>query len=324
MKIAFTICSNNYWAQAKILFQSLADTNPDYTLVFGLVDKKVNEIDYTIARKDINVVEVLELNILEEYNIFEKYNIIELNTSVKASYIKWIKKTYPEAEIIFYFDPDIKVLSLLSEIEIELKSKSIVLTPHIYKSIPVDDSFPNESLFLNYGIFNLGFIGISFYDQEIYDFLNWWEERLMKQCFMDLNNGVFVDQLPINYVPIFYPKMTKILFHDGMNVAPWNLHERRISLRDGVYYANEKKLIFFHFSNIRFEKGKHPNYSRYEIYPVLEELHETYRKELKENCFIELKALPCCYKVKPLRRPMWQQIIKGITPPILMKMLKNL
>lgn len=322
MKIAFTICSNNYFAQAKVLLQSIANTNSNYTLVLGLVDKKADAIDYTIKNGNVSIIEVSLLDIPKEYNIFKKYNIIELNTSVKASYIKWIKKNYPEAEQILYFDPDIKVFSSLKELEAELKVNSIVLTPHIYKPIPIDAFYPSESSFLNHGIFNLGFIGISFQNNQVYDFLDWWEERLMKQCFIDQKHGIFVDQLPVNYAPIFYREITKILFHDGMNVAPWNLHERKISIRNNEYCANEDNLVFFHFSSICFDQGKHPAYNRYDLYPILEELHEVYRKDLKENRFLELKSFPCYYKLKPVRRPLWKQILKGITPPIVMRVLK--
>ena len=319
MKIAFTICSNNYWSQSKVLFSSLINTNPDYVLILGLIDKRSKNINYSINNEDITVIEVSNLVIPGGYNIFKNYNIIELCTAVKASYFKWIKKTYPEAEIILYFDPDIKVFSSLNDIEIELRHKSLVLTPHVYKPIPIDNRVvPNETLFLSYGIYNLGFIGISFQDQEVYDFLNWWEERLMKICYLDAGRGIYVDQLPINLAPVFYPKITSILFHYGMNAAPWNLHERQISLKNNEYYSNEDKLVFFHFSYIRFEKGKHPFYNRYELYPVLEELHENYRAELKENQFFEFKNMPCAYKLKSVY-PKGKRILRWIIPPIFFK-----
>ena len=77
-KIAFTICSNNYVAQAKVLFHSLYQTNPDYKLVLGLVDKMTTKINYTMEDTHIEVVEVEKLGIPDEHNIYKKYNIIEL------------------------------------------------------------------------------------------------------------------------------------------------------------------------------------------------------------------------------------------------------
>jgi len=325
MKIAFTICSNNYWAQAKVLFKSLHETNPDYKLVLGLVDKKHKEVDYTIDGEElVDIVEVSQLNIPDKFNIFQKYNIIELNTAVKPSYIKWIKEKYVEAEVVLYFDPDIKIFSSLFDIESSLRDKSIVLTPHIYNPIPNDNLNPTESVFLNYGVFNLGFIGISFKNRKVFDFLDWWENHLMIQCFINPSYGIFVDQLPINHAPIFFPDITQILFNYGMNAAPWNLHERQITLQDGKYYANKDLLIFFHFSNIHFSKGKHPIYNRYEIYPVLENLYEKYRSELIKNSFLELKSMRCFYKVQPVKMNLFSRIMKNLTPPGIVKIVKKI
>ena len=39
MKIAFTICSLNYFSQALSLGESLKKTNPQYEFIIGLVDK---------------------------------------------------------------------------------------------------------------------------------------------------------------------------------------------------------------------------------------------------------------------------------------------
>jgi hypothetical protein len=225
--------------------------------------------------------------------------------------MKWIKATF-NADMILYFDPDIKVFSSLAYIEGELEKYAVVLTPHIYKPISEDEFFPPEKLFLQYGIYNLGFIGISFINNEVFDFLEWWEERLMKHCFIDIRNGLFVDQLPITFVTVFFSTISKVLFHYGLNVAPWNLHEREISMRNSEYYSNGDKLVFFHFSNICFSDGKHPVYNRYEVYPVLEQLFEQYRQELLDNSFHELKSLKPYYRLRPIEEGLFRRIGKFI------------
>ncbi|MDR0604809.1 MAG: hypothetical protein LBG80_10945 [Bacteroidales bacterium] len=310
-KIAFTICSNNYVAQANVLFRSLFRTNPDYKLILGLVDKINPNIEYGVDGVMVEVVEVENLDITVEYDIFHKYNIVELNTSVKASYIKWIKK-FRDADIILYFDPDIKVFSSFSIIENSLREKSIILTPHILNPIPLDDLWPNENLFLTRGIYNLGFIGVSFTDKRVFDFLDWWEERLMKQCFDYISKGLFVDQLPVTLVSVFFHEIVKVLFHYGMNAAPWNLHERVLTLKDSKYYFNNDELIFYHFSYISLKKRKHNMYNRYENYPLLEEFYEGYIEELKQNCYFERKNIECYYKVKSHKVPIYKKIISKV------------
>src|SRR5687767_2306890 len=113
MKIAFTICSNNYLAHAKVLIATLFEHNPDYKFIVGLVDQKSDLIDYDFDDR-LEVIPIDELDLNKMYSIYDKYNIIELNTSVKASYFKKIKQTFPEASLIIYFDPDIAIFTTLS------------------------------------------------------------------------------------------------------------------------------------------------------------------------------------------------------------------
>ena len=78
--------------------------------------------------------------------------------------------------------------------------------------------------------------------------LRWWEDRLRDHCRIDLVNGLFVDQLWFNLVPIYFPS-AHVLRHPGVNVAFWNLHERKISADHTITFAGETHpLILFHFS----------------------------------------------------------------------------
>ena len=45
-------------------------------------------------------------------------------------------------------------------IEKEFKDNEILVVPHINTPIELDGKIPGENLFLKYGIYNLGFIGI--------------------------------------------------------------------------------------------------------------------------------------------------------------------
>ena len=60
MKIAFTICSLNYFAQALSLGESLSKTNPHYKYVIGLVDRPDCEtcMDWKVGQYDLNCVNI--------------------------------------------------------------------------------------------------------------------------------------------------------------------------------------------------------------------------------------------------------------------------
>ena len=62
MKIAFTLCSINYLAQAKTLGDSLLTHNPEYTFIVGLVDKLIP--DARLQSFPYQLVQVSDMDLL--------------------------------------------------------------------------------------------------------------------------------------------------------------------------------------------------------------------------------------------------------------------
>ncbi len=131
MKIAFTICSNNYFSQAKTLSDTLILHNPEYYFYIIIVDELLQEKKYCINVKTeiIPISSILESSRLNE--LINKFNIIELNTAVKASCFKFLKQLNPNHKFIFYFDPDIMVFNSFTQLESYYDSYDIILTPHV-------------------------------------------------------------------------------------------------------------------------------------------------------------------------------------------------
>ena len=300
-KIAFTICSNNYLAQAKTLADSLVEHNPDYKFIIGLVDEFSDEIDYNLFQPH-EIIPIKNIGIGGFETISNKFNIIELNTAVKASFFKYIFKRFKDLSYTYYFDPDLMFFESLKQLDNEFMDSNILLTPHINTPIPIDDSDPHENLFLNYGIYNLGFIGVKRSDTS-FKFLDWWEERTLNFGFINVKKGFFVDQLWINLVPLFFNKV-KILKEYGYNAAPWNLHERKQieNRQDGFYMKDGSKLLFFHFSSFNYRKPKviSKYYSRYTFdnCPDLIPVYKDYNEKLISNKVDELSKIKCVYMVE--------------------------
>ena len=127
MKIAFTLCSNSFLAQAKTLGDSLLLHNPDYKFIIGLVDNKNSEIDYSFFKPhEIIPANLLRLNDFEQ--MWKNYLLVELITSLKPFYFSYILNEYSEADSVIYFDPDIMIFNKLSDIEMGLTENSFILT----------------------------------------------------------------------------------------------------------------------------------------------------------------------------------------------------
>lgn len=296
MKIAFTLCSNNYFAQALLLGQSFLLHNPEFEFYVGLIDEKSEQINYNQFNINILPIAQIESDILD---LALKYNIVELNTAVKPHYfLHFIEKF--NAKVVFYLDPDIYVYQNFKPLEEYLQVDDILLTPHILKPIPIDGKTPFENDFLNFGLYNLGFIALKVNDNTI-NMLNWWKKRTYQYGYHNLAKGLFVDQLWINLVPILFGKC-KIIDHPGYNIGPWNLHERFLSIKNDSYFVNiDFQLYFYHFSNYNPANPSkiHTVFTRYDFEnrPDLVNIYKDYTKLLLNNNFFELKKIPCFYVV---------------------------
>ena len=298
MNVIFTLCSNNYLAHAKTLGDSVIAHNPSYIFIIGLVDKKDQRIDYTSFSPHI-IILVEDIGIEKFDELPKKYNIIEFNTCVKPSYFKFIFNNYKEVRNVFYVDPDIMLFNNFTELENLLFKYDILITPHILSPITYDGLYPSENLFLNYGLYNLGFIGVNRNTVTEFKFLDWWETRTLNLGFNDTVNGYFVDQLWINFVPLFF-KNVKILRDFGYNVAPWNLHERTVIFRNNQFtLSGDDKFYFFHFSSYNYREpqkmSKYYDRYKFENFPELKELYNEYHNNLIKNEVQFLSKISCYY-----------------------------
>jgi len=306
MKIAFTICSLNYFAQALSLGESLNKMNPQYQYVIGLVDKldelyKTEDKELISLVEKSNIIEIEKLDIPEFDSFCLKYDIVELNTAVKPYYFEYIFQNTKDLEYIIYFDPDIIVYSNLNELDKKLENYNFVITPHIISPLNDDGLMIDEKQINNTGLYNAGFLCIK-KSEESQRFINWWKERLSKYCYICFDEGLFVDQIWINFLPILFEK-TLIEKDLGYNVAFWNLHERCIGFENDQYYINNKEtdLKFYHFSGFQLDSpniiSKHQNRFDFErredIMPLFNDYTYLLNKYLY-NKFIKLE----CYYVK--------------------------
>lgn len=314
MTLAFTICSINYLAQACTLGKSLRQTNPDYQYIIGLVDKLSEARLPPELMPSFPMVEVDTIGIPDFSAMCDRYDITELNTAVKPFFIDYFYTKYPTASEVIYFDPDIIVFQPLTALNEALTQYSLVVTPHTCSPTP-DWERPNEQHHLNTGIFNLGFIGLR-NDATARQFVNWWKDRLVYECRIDLCAGLFVDQHWVNFAPIYYDHVL-VEQHRGYNVAYWNLHERFLAQdNSGTWRVNKpteqegerpgdllsEPLQFFHFSG--YDPYRPDEISRYQTRytfqqrPDTRPLFDLYREQLLANHNDQYRPYPCVY-IKP-------------------------
>lgn len=102
-------------------------------------------------------------------------------------------------ERVVYLDPDIRLYAPITPILDALQESNVVLTPHLITRGPTEQESIERDL-LRTGAYNLGFVAVRA-GTVGESFLDWWSEKLVEQCLVDLPAGLFVDQKWIDRAP---------------------------------------------------------------------------------------------------------------------------
>ncbi|WP_430406166.1 hypothetical protein [Fluviicola sp.] len=297
MKAAFTICSLNYLSLAMTLKKSIRKTNPELPFFIFLADK----LNGVVSDESIIEIETIQIPEAEFKTLTETYNIIEFNTALKPFIIEFLDREKGFTSLI-YLDPDIVVYQHLDAVWNELADSEFILTPHMIEPIQTKELDYLTLGTINTGVFNLGFIGLQITESSR-KFISWWKNHLLHYGHNNILNGEFYDQKVMNLLPVYSDK-TVISRNFGLNVAEWNLHERKLSKVDGNFFVNEHHpLIFFHFSGVKMTTAaensqKNSQFKRTQS-DQLSELLSDYIASNIENGFEQLKNIPCHYKLRP-------------------------
>jgi glycosyltransferase involved in cell wall biosynthesis len=322
----YTICTQSYLGYAGVLAESLAQTNDGLRLAVVLVDgDESSKLDFA----DVILPTDLPLGGETEFHRMATiYDVVELSTALKPWAFQYLFERYDEP--VLYLDPDIQVFASLSDIGELATQHGIVLNPHTTEPLPRDGLMPSERDLLISGTYNLGFLGVG---KSGAPFLDWWADRLRRDCVHAVEEGYFVDQKWIDLVPSYFPHY--VLRDPGCNVAYWNLPNRNVQNGSGPYLVDGVPLRFFHFSGFNADKphllskyqGDNPRI-RLSDHPALAALCRDYAKQLRKQEHTRYTRVPYRYDtaangmklVKAIRRVYRRELLrieaKGQTPAL--------
>ncbi|HEX9944072.1 MAG TPA: glycosyltransferase [Thermoanaerobaculia bacterium] len=291
--LACTIVANNYLAYARAFTRSFLERHPQGKVCVLIVDRP--QPGHRYEDEPFAVTFADQLGIPGFPHFAFRYSILELNTAVKPYFLLHLHRTLG-CDRACYFDPDILVLGDLAELYERLGNVDAVLTPHLTAPLE-DDRVPSEREILLSGLYNLGFLGISFNERTL-PFLDWWSRRLYRDCLHDVARGLFVDQRWMDFAPSFLPRV-EILRDPGYNAAYWNLAHRTISGREGEWSVNGAPLRFFHFSGYDFRRpeliSKFQNRFTFSDRPDVLPLFRLYDESIQREGQGEVQEFPYQY-----------------------------
>ena len=280
---AFTSINLNYVDKASTLWQSMSKYSSSIEIHTFIVEPGLSmasnleiceQLNSTGILGEVHSIFDLEENWME---ILQDRSVVEACTSIKASGAKFLLDM--KSDVVLYFDPDMLIMASLDELLDQVSGAAFSLTPHLLNPPKSELGIAWNEIggSMKYGIFNLGFFGVTNSPEGI-SILNWWNSRLITYCYARPEEGIFTDQKWFDNAPAYFPDCN-ILRNPGYNVAPWNIEERFLTLQDDLFFANDAALVFFHFSSFdkpeligmlkRFDKSK-----------LSLELLDLYKKEL--------------------------------------------
>jgi hypothetical protein len=249
-----TIIALNYLPQAIVLLESTRDVYPEIEFYVLITDATHREIPNL---PNAHVLLPEDLDILPDWLLEMRsyYDTVEFATSLKPFLLSTL--LVDNVRTVTFLDPDILLISELTDGFEGAENLGIALTPIRLTPSDVNAENFSELSFLQYGIFNLGFIAVGHNGKPM---LKWWSERLRWYATRYPLDHVFTDQKWINFVPALFP--CEILRNPGYNFTQWNIDERPLHWVGDVIYAGDSPLVFIHFSQMSgaLAKGKKTKY----------------------------------------------------------------
>ena len=287
---ACTIIAKNYLAQARVLADSFLEHNPGSSFTVLVIDDTDGYFDP--AGERFTVLTPRDIDCQPFWRMAARYELLELSTAVKPWLLR--QQLRAGAKSITYLDPDIQVFGPLEALHERAIRHGLVLTPHNTRPIPDDGRRPTQIDIMIAGVYNLGYVSVAG-RPDIDELLDWWCERLTRDCRVDPVYGYFVDQRWFDLAPGFV-RSHSIVREPEYNVAYWNAHSRQLTGDNGGYAVDGRPLAFFHFSG--FDPATPHVLSRHQTrmdlddLPVLRQICAEYAERVTASGYREARHWP--------------------------------
>jgi len=147
----------------------------------------------------------------------------------------------PDINTITYIDADLEFLGSPEAIFSEARDASVIITPHRFSKNIVDAE--------KYGLYNVSWLTFN-KTRESEACLKWYKQACLTWCYDFIEGDKFADQKYLNMFPVYF-RGVHIIRNQGCGVAPWNLNDSHVFIRNNNVFVNDDKLIFYHAHNVK-------------------------------------------------------------------------
>ncbi|CAN5521827.1 hypothetical protein BH24ACT4_BH24ACT4_20450 [soil metagenome] len=238
-----TVATRNYLADARLAARSFVDHHPGSRFTILVVDGD-RAPAATWTHRDVELVTPSQLGFPEDELLAMAaiYSPFEIACALKPVALRHV---LAHAEVAIYVDGDVEVLSPMVELVAATAAHDVVLVPHLLEPLPRDGLLPDEEAMLAAGTYNGGVLAVR---SSSGPFLDWWEERLRRDCLAQPWRMMLADQRWLDMVPSLFDH--HVLRDPCYDLAYWNLHERPTAWVEGQLCVVARPVRCFHYSGL--------------------------------------------------------------------------
>lgn len=290
-----TYFDKGFLTKGLALQSSLIKYNPNARLWILAFDKYTENILKKMKLQGVTVVSLKEFEDKELLAAKKTRNFVEYYWTCTPSLPLYIFKKDPSIQFVTYLDGDLFFYSDAMAGVNEVKDGSILAVPH---------RFPKgmEHIADDSGYFNVAFN--TFKNDEIgKKCLKRWRDQCIEWCYWRHEDGKLGDQMYLDEWPKLYGKKLIQSKNIGVNAAPWNISQYKVTSNNGFVYLDGKQLSCYHFHQFQILGAN--NFSRVMGYTLSKEvikyIYEPYEEELKRQYKI-VKRYDSDFEIKPTEK----------------------
>jgi hypothetical protein len=246
-----TVCTVSHLNKAMTMINSIRRFHNDVEfsiLVTDIIPESKQKIKELVGLNiEILCCDDIGMDITEKMRLY--YNAFEHSCACKfvAVYYQFSQRNRKEC---LYLDTDIYALNKLDSFFASL-TKDIVVTPH---SLSICKKFKGNTYeFCDLNIITVGHIngGILYFKNtpKSLEALEWLIESVQSGGFFAPGMSMYCDQHWVSLLPYYFYNNTEVLKDPSVNIAFWNIHERKLSEQNDIIMVNDKVAQLFHFSS---------------------------------------------------------------------------
>jgi hypothetical protein len=233
----------NYLPRALALYESLQAHAPECPLLAMCMDEEALD---KLASMNLPGLVPLSLRDLESFDpeltaCRKNRSKVEYYWTCGAAMVRWLIATRQELDLLWYLDADTFFYSHPAPMFQEMQGNSVGIVEHRFA--------PRHAARKKFGTYNVG-VNAFRRNADGLKAAEWWRTRCIEWCYDKVEVSRYADQKYLDDWPQRFSAV-RVLQHKGVNVAPWNLVNYRLSLRNEQIFVDEQPLIIFHFHGLR-------------------------------------------------------------------------